>query len=231
MYNELIQKDIDPLKREKINNIKKHNILEILENIDAIFTDTYLHYKKVPKKTIVERNISEKVKLRRGRIAEIEEEEKNIDNKLFKEYCTNYWNPSDMYEKLHMTEGEKNEYQVYIIKKVLDKMKKIIKNVPKDKTFKTEENKKIINIVERIFYLNQLDQSGKGLKILTADQMLSRLPITLAQLKPRNNLKNLKMKLDNYYILCTDKRNLQNNYIKVWSTLFKNGNNLYEHWK
>ena len=94
-------------------------------------------------------------------------------------------------------------------------MKKIIKNVPKDKTFKTEENKKIINIVERIFYLNQLDQSGKGLKILTADQMLSRLPITLAQLKPRNNLKNLKMKLDNYYILCTDKRNLQNNYIKV----------------
>ena len=120
-----------------------------------------------------------------------------------------------MYEKLHMTEGEKNEYQVYIIKEVLDKMKKIIKNVPKDKTFKTEENKKIINIVERIFYLNQLDQSGKGLKILTADQMLSRLPITLAQLKPRNNLKNLKMKLDNYYILCTDKRNLQNNYIKV----------------
>ena len=231
LYNELIQKDIDPLKREKINNIKKHNILEILENIDAIFTDTYLHYKKVPKKTIVERNISEKVKLRRGRIAEIEEEEKNIDNKLFKEYCTNYWNPSDMYEKLHMTEGEKNEYQVYIIKKVLDKMKKIIKNVPKDKTFKTEENKKIINIVERIFYLNQLDQSGKGLKILTADQMLSRLPITLAQLKPRNNLKNLKMKLDNYYILCTDKRNLQNSYIKVWSTLFKNGNNLYEHWK
>ena len=44
----------------------------------------------MPKKTIVERNISEKVKLRRGRIAEIEEEEKNIDNKLFKEYCTNY---------------------------------------------------------------------------------------------------------------------------------------------
>ena len=28
-----------------------------------------------------------------------------------------------------------------------------------------DENEKIINIVERIFYLNQLDQSGKGLKI------------------------------------------------------------------
>ena len=42
-------------------------------------------------------------------------------------------------------------------------------------------------------------------------------------------LKNLKMKLDNYYILCTDQKNLQSNSIKVWLTLFKNGNNLYEH--
>ena len=59
--------------------------------------------------------------------------------------------------------------------------------------------------------------------------MLSRLPITLAQLKAGNNSEKLKMKLDNYYILCTDQKNLQNNFIKVWLTLFKNGNNLYEH--
>ena len=32
--------------------------------------------------------------------------------------------PSDMYKKLRMTEGERNEDQVYVIKKVLDKMKK-----------------------------------------------------------------------------------------------------------
>ena len=31
------------------------------------------------------------------------------------------------------------------------------------------------------------EQSGQGLKILTPDQMLSRLPITLAQLKVGNN--------------------------------------------
>ena len=61
--------------------------------------------------------------------------------------------------------------------------------------------------------------------------MLSKLPITLAQLKQEIILKTLKMKLDNYYILCTDQKNLQSNYIKVWLTLFKNGNNLYEHWK
>ena len=33
---------------------------------------------------------------------------------------------------------------------------------------------------------------GKGLKILTPNQMLSRLPITLAQLKAGNNSKKLK---------------------------------------
>ena len=35
-----------------------------------------------------------------------------------------------MYKKLRMTEGRRNEDQVYLIKKVLDKMKKNIKNVP-----------------------------------------------------------------------------------------------------
>ena len=43
LYKELIQKDIDALKREKSNSIKKNNILEILKNIDAIFTGPYLH--------------------------------------------------------------------------------------------------------------------------------------------------------------------------------------------
>ena len=36
------------------------------------------------------------------------------------------------------------------------------------------------------------DQSGQGLKILTPNQVLSRLPITLAQLKAGNNSQKLK---------------------------------------
>ena len=67
--------------------------------------------------------------------------------------------------------------------------------MPKNKTFKTEENEKIVNIAERILYLNQLDQSGQGLKILTPNQMLSRLPVSLAQLKARNNSEKLKNKI------------------------------------
>ena len=54
-----------------------------------------------------------------------------------------------------------------------------------------EGNEKIINIVERILYFNQLEQQDLGLKILTSNQMLSRLPITLAQLKAGNNSEKL----------------------------------------
>ena len=60
-------------------------------------------------------------------------------------------------------------------------MKKPIEIVPENKRFQIEENEKIINIVDRILYFNQLEQKGQGLKILTPNQMLSRLPITLAQ--------------------------------------------------
>ena len=45
--------------------------------------------------------------------------------------------------------------------------------------------------LENIFF-NQPNQSGQGLKILTPNQMLSRLPIALAQLKAQNNSKKLK---------------------------------------
>ena len=49
LYKELIQKDFDARKREKSNSTKKNNILKIFENINAIFTGTYLHYGKLPK--------------------------------------------------------------------------------------------------------------------------------------------------------------------------------------
>ena len=96
-----------------------------------------------------------------------------------------------MYKKLREAEGERNEDKVYSIKEMLNKMKEAIKNVPKDKVSRVGKNKKIIDIVERILELNSKNQSGLGLKILTPNQMLSRLPITLAQLNVGNNSKKL----------------------------------------
>ena len=117
---------------------------------------------------------------------------------MFKKYFTNYLSPSDKYKKLHETENERNEDQVYSIKQVLNRLKEAIKNVPKDKKLIIKENENIINIFECILYLNQLEQQkGKGLKILTSNQMLCtlRLPITLAQLKAGNISKKLKTEI------------------------------------
>ena len=59
---------------------------------------------------------------------------------------------------------------------------------------KNEKPDKILEIVEEILnFDNKIKkQSGQGLKILTPNQMLSRLPITLAQLKAGNNSEKLK---------------------------------------
>ena len=88
-----------------------------------------------------------------------------------------------------------NENQVYSINKTLTKIKNIVKNVPKTDPLKTEENEKIIDIVERIFEFNIENQLGLGLKILTPNQMPSRLPISLAQLNAGNNSEKLKNKI------------------------------------
>ena len=47
-----------------------------------------------------------------------------------------------MYKTLRKTEGKKNEYQIHLIKKVLNRMKEAIKNVSEDRKSMIEENKK-----------------------------------------------------------------------------------------
>ena len=69
------------------------------------------------------------------------------------------------------------------------KLKKCLKRKKKKK----EKPDKILKIVEEILdFNNKQNQIGKGLKILTPSQMLSRLPISIAQLKAGNNSENLK---------------------------------------
>ena len=118
----------------------------------------------MPKETVFERSIAEITKLRKVRSDEIERKEQNINNELFKAYFTGHQNPSSMYKKLSETKGALNEFWVDSIKKVLTKLQRIIDYGPKDDVFKNEEDEKAIDIFERIFYFNQLDQSGQGLK-------------------------------------------------------------------
>ena len=75
------------------------------------------------------------------------------------------------------------------------------------------------------------NQKGQALKILTSDERLSRLTITLAQLKTGNNSENLKNEIRQLCILWMVQKNLLKQYKIVPSIPFKNGNSLYEHWK
>ena len=66
-----------------------------------------------------------------------------------------------------------------------------LKKCPKMKK-NPEKPDEILKIAEEILEFNKQKQSGQGLKILTPNQMLSRLPINLAQLKAGNKSEKLK---------------------------------------
>ena len=59
----------------------------------------------------------------------------------------------------------------------------------------TENPDKILKIVENVLDFNSKNQLGQVLKTLTPYQILSRLPISLAQLNAGNNSEKLKNKI------------------------------------
>ena len=63
-------------------------------------------------------------------------------------------------------------------------------------------------------FFNQQNQAGKGLKILTPNQMLSRLPINLAQLNAGNNYEKLKNEIRQLLYSLYRSKNLTNNIYK-----------------
>ena len=87
---------------------------------------------------------------------------------------------------------EKYNHLVSVIKSGLKDLNNKI-NKMSEKERENERADKIIEIVEIFAYIKQQqNQQGEGIKILTPNQMLSRLPISLAQLQAGSNLKKLK---------------------------------------
>ena len=80
---------------------------------------------------------------------------------------------------------------VNIINSGLKDLKEEIKKMSEEE-INTEKPDKIVKIVRKILNFNKQNQEGKGIKMLTPNQMLSRLPISLAQLQTGNNTKKLK---------------------------------------
>ena len=78
-----------------------------------------------------------------------------------------------------------------ILNSGLEDLEKEIKEMSKEE-IEIEKPYNIVKVVKKILEINKINQQGKGLKILTPNQMLSRLPITLAQLKAGNDSEKLK---------------------------------------
>ena len=73
----------------------------------------------------------------------------------------------------------KNNEAVNVINSGLKDLKEEIKNMFNEEK-EIEDPELMVKNVEEILKFNEQNQQGKGLKILTPNQMLSRLPITLA---------------------------------------------------
>ena len=160
----------------------------------------------------------------------IKNESEGINYELFKKHF-NFVVPGALTKKLYETKNKKESNElVEKIKNRWSDLKVEIKKMSENE-IKTEKPDKILEIVKEILDFNKKirKQQGLGLKILTPDQMLSRLPIYLAQLKAGNNSEKLKTEIRQILYSLYRLKNFQNNSIKVWLTLFNNGNSLYEH--
>ena len=118
-----------------------------------------------------------------------------------------------------------NNGEVNSIESSLDYFSRKIKEMPKDA--RTKQVKKL-GIANKILYFNEQNQKGQSLKIQTLNQMVGRLPISLAQLNAGNNSKELKNKIIQLLYCLYISKNSQKASIKVCLALFRYGNNFYD---
>ena len=122
----------------------------------------------------------------------IANESKEINYELFKKYF-NFIVPSALAKKLYKTKDAKeNSELVEETRNRWSNLKDEVKKMSEDEK-EIEKADKILKLVEEILdFNNKQNQIKEGLKILAPNQMLSRLPISLAQLNVGNNSEKLK---------------------------------------
>ena len=124
-------------------------------------------------------------------------EEAEINKELFKNYFK-FQIPTAMLKNLcSLNDKNENKQLADVIKSGLIDLKNEIKKMSEEE-IKIEKPYKVVETVEKILEFNQQKQKkqqGEGLKILTPNQMVSRLPIALAQLNAGNNSEKLKSEI------------------------------------
>ena len=179
-----------------------------------------------------EKEEEEKTKFNVNKLNEwVNKEETSINTELFKKHF-NFQGPSDMLKCLYQAnDKEKNNELVNIVDSGLKDFIKENKKISEEERI-TEKSDKIIKTVKKILKFNKRKQEGQGIKILTPNQMVSRLPISLAQLEAGNSSNKLNNEIRQllYSLYCSRNMTKQvyNNLIKhVY--IIKYGDNFYKY--
>ena len=181
LYNEFYYIYKDKYNKE-INSLDTKNRTN-LDYKKLRLTDDYEYLSEEEEKTITDLKAFKEWIIKK---------ETNMNSELFRQYF-NYQIPSALFDDLHNLKDNplKNNMLVYVIESGLIDLEKKIKEMSKEEK-EIEKPDVIVEIVEEMFKFNKQNQEGKGIKILTPNQMLSRLPISLAQLEAENNSSKLK---------------------------------------
>ena len=104
LYNSLVKPEVAALKKASSRGKNKRNkTLNILNNIESrFFEGLYLHYSNDNLEPETEEGMTERIKSRKQRSAEIANKEKKISLELFRKYF-GYFSPSNMYMALNET--------------------------------------------------------------------------------------------------------------------------------
>ena len=147
---------------------------------------------------------------------QINKEETDINTELFKKHFK-FQRPSNMLKSIYKANTNQNNELVNVINSGLKDLKEEIKEMSEEEK-KFEKSDKIVKIVEEILRFNKQKQEGQGIKILTPNQMLSRLPISLAQLEAGNNSEKIKNEIRQllYSLYCSKNitKQVYNNLMK-----------------
>ena len=141
---------------------------------------------------------------------EIKNEEKNINDKIFRDYFW-YQTPSFLVKHLYEVDQDKNEETVDLANDELIELKNsaIRKDIPEN-----ENQNKIINIVEKLIDFNEY-KKGRSFKIWTPRQIVQRLPVAFVQVKASNTFENLLNKIHQIICFCIE----QNKLLKMYITM------------
>ena len=125
-----------------------------------------------------------------------------------------------MYKVLSKTDDkEKNNNLMNIFNSGLKDLENEIKNMSKRER-KTKKPNNIVTVVKKILDFSEHAQKGQGIKILTPQQMLSRLPISLAQLQAGNNSSKLKNEIRQLIYSLYRSKNITKQIYKSFISIF-----------